>query len=68
MSISRIYLMKSKRGEILLRRHMHHVKGSFGCGHRVMSVEEEIKMLEKIKERLETNLTNVNERLEKLKE
>jgi hypothetical protein len=33
-----------------------------------MSVEEEVKMLEKMKERLETNLTNVNERLEKLKE
>jgi hypothetical protein len=47
---------------------MHHVKGSFGCGHRVMSVEEEVKMLEKVKERLETNLANVNERLEKLKE
>ena len=33
-----------------------------------MSVEEEIKMLEKMKERLETHLANVNERLEKLKE
>ena len=32
-----------------------------------MSVEEEIEMLEKAKEHLETQLKNVNERLEKLK-
>jgi len=32
-----------------------------------MSVEEEIEMLEKAKEHLETPLKNVNERLEKLK-
>jgi hypothetical protein len=33
-----------------------------------MSVEEEIKMLEKMKEYLESQLVNVTERLEKLKE
>ena len=40
------------------------------CGHGpwIMSVEEEVKMLEKMKEHLETQLTNVTERLEKLKE
>jgi chaperonin cofactor prefoldin len=32
-----------------------------------MSVEEEIEMLEKAKEHLETQFKNVNERLEKLK-
>jgi len=32
-----------------------------------MSVEEEIEMLEKAKEHLETQLKNVTERLEKLK-
>jgi chaperonin cofactor prefoldin len=32
-----------------------------------MSVEEEVEMLEKAKEHLETQLKNVNERLEKLK-
>jgi len=32
-----------------------------------MSVEEEIEMLAKAKEHLETQLKNVNERLEKLK-
>ncbi len=38
------------------------------CGpRRAMSLEEEIKMLEKMKEHLEANLANVNERLEKLK-
>jgi hypothetical protein len=42
--------------------------GPFGCGHGIMSIDEEVKMLEKIKERLETHLANVNERLEKLKE
>ena len=45
-------------------RHM----GPFGCGTGIMSVEEEIEMLEKMKERLESHLKNVNERLEKLKE
>jgi prefoldin subunit 5 len=32
-----------------------------------MSLEEEIEMLEKMKEHLEANLANVTERLEKLK-
>jgi len=32
-----------------------------------MSVEEEVQMLEKAKERLDAQLKNVNERLEKLK-
>lgn len=32
-----------------------------------MSVEEEVEMLEKAKEHLETQLKNVDERLEKLK-
>ena len=39
------------------------------CGyHGVMSVEEEVEMLEKAKEHLEAQLANVNERLLKLKE
>jgi hypothetical protein len=33
-----------------------------------MSLEEEVEMLEKVKENLETRLANVNERLLKLKE
>jgi len=33
-----------------------------------MSVEEEVQMLESVKERLEAQLANVNERLAKLKE
>ena len=46
--------------------------GHCGCGPRhgfrgAMSLEEEVEMLEKVKERLESNLANVNERLEKLK-
>ena len=32
-----------------------------------MSLEEEVEMLESVKERLEANLANVNERLTKLK-
>ena len=36
--------------------------------HSIMSLEEEIQMLEKVKERLEAQLANVNERLVKLKE
>ena len=52
-----------------MRRHMH---GNCGCGQHhsprgAMSLEEEVEMLEKVKERLEANLSNVNERLEKLK-
>ena len=39
----------------------------FGHGLATMSVEEEVKMLEKVKEHLEAKLANVNERLEKLK-
>lgn len=39
------------------------------CGHRrgFMTVDEEVEMLEKAKEHLETQLGNINERLEKLK-
>ena len=52
-----------------MRRHMH---GNCGYGPRrgfrgAMSLEEEVEMLESVKERLEANLANVNERLEKLK-
>ena len=52
-----------------MRRHMHK---NCGCGPRhgsriAMSLEEEVEMLESVKERLEANLANVNERLEKLK-
>ena len=39
----------------------------FGHGLATMSVEEEIKMLEKVKRHLEIKISNVNERLEKLK-
>ncbi|MFQ6053372.1 MAG: DUF5320 domain-containing protein [Candidatus Bathyarchaeia archaeon] len=45
------------------RCHWHHG----GFGPRFYSVEEEIEMLEKAKEALETQLKNVNARLEKLK-
>jgi hypothetical protein len=38
-----------------------------GCGD-VMSVEEEVEMLEKVKEHLEAQLANVEARLLKLKE
>ena len=68
MNISLTYLTKVKRGEKQLNRHWRHHMGPFGCWTGIMSVEEEIKMLEKMKERLETHLANVNERLEKLKE
>lgn len=54
-----------------MHRHMHrpgkHGHCSCGC-HNVMSVEEEVEMLEKAKEHLEAQLTKVDERLEKLKE
>jgi hypothetical protein len=33
-----------------------------------MSIEEEVEMLEKAKEHLESQLANINARLEKLKE
>ena len=45
--------------------HGHHC--GCGCGG-VMSVEEEVEMLERAKEHLEAQLANVNERLLKLKE
>ncbi|MCW4048378.1 MAG: DUF5320 domain-containing protein [Candidatus Bathyarchaeota archaeon] len=51
-------------------RHMRHF-GPHGrhCGYGgFMTVEEEVQMLEKAKGHLETQLTNINERLEKLKE
>jgi hypothetical protein len=51
-------------------KHMHRL-GSRGhhCRHGgIMSLEEEVKMLEKAKEHLEAQLANVNERLLKLKE
>jgi hypothetical protein len=44
------------------RRHWHH------CGPRgFLSVEEEVEMLEKAKEHLQTQIANVDARLEKLK-
>ncbi|HUV34149.1 MAG TPA: DUF5320 domain-containing protein [Candidatus Desulfaltia sp.] len=50
--------------------HRHHgCHGAYHCGcHGVMSVEEEVQMLEKVKEHLEAQMANVNERLAKLKE
>ena len=55
-----------------MHRHMygHGMQGHHcGCGCGVvMSVEEEVEMLEKAKEHLEAQLANVNERLLKLKE
>ncbi len=54
-----------------MHRHMHRqgMHGHCGCGcHGVMSVEEEVEMLEKAKEYLEAQLTNVDDRLLKLKE
>ena len=38
-----------------------------GC-HGFMTVEDEVKMLEKAKKHLESQLATVNERIEKLKE
>ncbi len=52
-----------------MRRHMQRNCG-YGPRHgprMAMSLEEEVEMLESVKERLEANLANVNERLEKLK-
>ena len=44
-------------------------RGAHHCGcHGVMSVEEEVQMLEEVKEHLEAQMANVNERLAKLKE
>ena len=44
-----------------------HRKGFMHRGY-IMSLEEEIEMLEGAKEHAETMLKNINERLEKLKE
>ncbi len=38
------------------------------CGCGFMSIEDEVAMLEKAKEHLESQLAIVNERIEKLKE
>ena len=46
--------------------HGQGIGGHYGL-QRAMSLEEEIEMLEKMKEHLEANLANVTERLEKLK-
>ena len=46
----------------------HHAGHGCGCHPGFMSVEDEVAMLEKAKEHLETQLGNINERLEKLKE
>ena len=46
------------------RCHRHHA--GF-CGHGFMTVEEEVKMLERAKEHAESMLRNINERLEKLR-
>jgi hypothetical protein len=46
----------------------HHAGHGYGCHPGFMSVEDEVTMLEKAKEHLETQLGNINERLEKLKE
>ena len=52
----------------MMYRH-HGCHGAHHCGyHGVMSVEEEVQMLEEVKEHLEAQLANVNERLAKLKE
>ncbi len=49
-----------------MHRYWRHHKGP-GYGRVFMSVEEEIEMLEKAKEHLEAQLSNINDRLEKLK-
>lgn len=49
------------RQKFRLGMHRYHCFG-------MMSVEEEVEMLEKAKEYLETQLANVNERLLKLKD
>jgi hypothetical protein len=52
----------------------HHMMGfrkmgfrKFGHGLATMSVEEEVRMLEKVKKVLEAKLANVDEKLAKLK-
>ncbi len=42
-------------------------KGHLGIGVRFMTVEEEIEMLEGAKEHLETQIKNIETRLQKLK-
>ncbi len=52
-----------------MKKHKHRFsKHGCHCRHGIMSVEEEVEMLEKAKKHLEAQLTNVNERLSKLKE
>ena len=51
-----------------MRKHMHRLGMYRHHCFGIMSVEEEVEMLEKAKEHLETQLANVNERLLKLKE
>ena len=53
-----------------MNKHMHKfgLRG-YHCKHGgIMSLEEEVEMLEKVKEHLEIQLDKVNERLLKLKE
>ncbi len=47
--------------------HHRHRRGFMPRGY-IMSLEEEIEMLEKAKEHADAMLKNINERLEKLKE
>ena len=49
-------------------RHLYHHLSPCGYGYRIMSVEDEVKMLEEAKEYLEVQLGNINQRLEKLKD
>jgi len=53
-----------------MNKHMHrHSQHGYHCRHGgIMSLEEEVEMLEKAKEHLEAQLAKVNERLLKLKE
>ncbi|MBN2334544.1 DUF5320 domain-containing protein [Candidatus Bathyarchaeota archaeon] len=49
--------------------HRHHGCHGYSCGcHGFKSVEDEVVMLEKAKDHIESQLAIVNERLEKLKE
>ncbi len=50
-----------------MRGYHGHRRGFMHRGY-IMSLEEEIEMLEKAKEHAEAMLKNINERLEKLKE
>ena len=59
-------MKRMKRGENM-RRHHGHRRGFMHRGY-IMSLEEEIEMLEKAKEHANAMLKNINERLEKLKE